>query len=60
MVVRNRRNTRFFWVMIVVLVVALYYAAVAGATVDRCGPGAREKWDWVPPPHWQCGIGSPH
>ncbi len=57
--VRDRRNTRFFWLMLVMLLVVIYYGAVAGSTVDNCGPGTPEKWDWVPPPHWQCGHRQP-
>ena len=57
---RDRRNTRFFWIMIVVLLIVAYYGAVMGGTVDHCGPQTPEKWSWIPPPHWICGQGSIH
>jgi len=50
---RNQRNTRTFWLFLVVLVAVFAYGAYAAGTVDRCGPGHPEKWVWAPP-HWHC------
>jgi hypothetical protein len=50
---RDRSNNRFFVIMVIAVVVALYYGSVMAVTSNRCN-GGPEKWIWVPPPHWQC------
>jgi hypothetical protein len=48
------RNTRFFWVMLAVLLVALYIGIRFVSTVDSCGEGSPNKrWNWAPP-GWVC------
>lgn len=51
--VRHRRSTRWFWFLLVVLVVGLYYGIVAASTIDHCGRDAPRYWNWVPP-RWEC------
>jgi hypothetical protein len=57
---RDRRNTRFFWIMFLLLAIAAYYVIVMTTTIDNCGPQTPQRWSWVPPPHWICGEGSLH
>ncbi len=48
----NSRNTRFFWVMLLLLFAALYLGIMFVSTVDRCGQGPKQ-WQWAPP-RWVC------
>jgi len=48
----NSRNTRFFWMMLLLLGIALYLAVMFVSTVDDCGQGPK-KWQWVPA-GWVC------
>jgi hypothetical protein len=49
----NSRNTRFFWVMLLLLVVAMYVGVMFVSTADKCSAGHPQKWQWVPP-RWVC------
>jgi hypothetical protein len=50
---RNARNTRFFWLMLVLLLVAAYVGIMAATTADDCGRGQETKWQYFPP-RWVC------
>jgi len=50
---RDRRNTRTFWLFLIVLIVVFSYGAYAAGTADKCGASKPQKWVWMPP-HWQC------
>jgi hypothetical protein len=49
---RNARNTRFFWMMLLLLFVAIYVSLMFVSTVDKCGKGPK-VWQWAPP-KWVC------
>ena len=53
---RNRRNTRFFWFMLVLLGVVIYVGIMFATTVDSCGKYGAKHWQIVPP-RWVCGPG---
>jgi hypothetical protein len=53
---RDKRNTQFFWILLVILAVVVYYGGVWAGTSDKCGSTVAEKWVWTPPPHWECVV----
>ena len=54
----DRRGSGPVWfLMLVVLVFALYSITVALATIDKCGDNGR-RWQLFPP-EWEC-IGNPN
>lgn len=51
-----RRGSGPIWfVALIVVVFALYSAAIAAATADDCDPFGGEKTWNVLPPRWECG-----
>lgn len=52
---RNSRNTVWFWLLLVLLLVGGYSGIVAASTHDKaCGSRyAAKHWEFFPP-HWEC------
>ena len=51
----NTRNSRFFWVMLVLLLVAMYVGLMFVSTGDNCGGDSNKHWQWAPP-EWVCNA----
>lgn len=51
---KNRRNTRFFWFMLVLLGIAIYSGVMFVKTIDSCGTYGTKHWEYLPP-SWVCG-----
>ncbi len=51
---KDRRTTRFFWFMLVLLRISIYSGAMFVKTVDRCGKYGTRHWQYLPP-QWVCG-----
>ena len=49
----RRGSGPMFWVALVVLIFALYSAAIAWATVNDCDDYQGKTWQ-VLPPEWEC------
>jgi hypothetical protein len=49
----NSRNSRFFWVMLVLLLVAMYIGLMFVSTGTKCGGDSNKHWQWTPP-EWVC------
>jgi len=50
---RNRRNTRFFWFMLILLGLFIYVGLMWATTADNCGRNAKKYWQYAPP-QWVC------
>ena len=50
---RNSRNTRFFGMMVALLILAVYVGIMYATTYDRCGKQGAKKWEYLPP-QWVC------
>jgi hypothetical protein len=56
---RVRKRGFLFFVMVGVVVYVLLSAAIAVATVDKCGDESADKhWNFVPP-SWECDAPNP-
>ncbi len=51
---RDSRNTRFFVIMLVGLLIVMYVGLMFVSSGDKCGKGAKH-WEWIPPT-WVCGV----
>jgi len=50
---KDRRNTRFFWLMLILLCGFIYVAIMWATTADSCGLHAATYWQYAPP-RWVC------
>ena len=49
----KRGSGPMFWLLLALLVFALYSASVAALTAEDCGEGAKQTWQ-ILPPGWEC------
>jgi hypothetical protein len=55
---KDSRSTRFFWLMLIVLGVAIYVGIMFATTFDSCGRRSDVQKHWQSlPPRWVCGPG---